>query len=115
MTTIGEQVIERINGIERRLDLFDRLGVAGGVGVPTDAMQELQSDLEQLRNQMEELKTSPSSPAPPKQPNDPKDWMPETLAHQYKDRWRNWSYKTRDWLSQHDSTLPEKTRSGRIP
>ena len=56
MTTIGEQLIERINGIERRLDLYDRVGVAGGVGVPTDAMQELQSDLEQLRKQMEEIK-----------------------------------------------------------
>ena len=67
MTIIGEQVIERINGIERRLDLYVRVGVAGGVGVPTDAMQELQSDLEQVRKQMEELKT-PFTHAPPKHP-----------------------------------------------
>ena len=42
MGTIGEQLIERINGIERRLDLYDRVGATGGVGIPTDAMRELQ-------------------------------------------------------------------------
>ena len=49
MTTIGEQVLERINGIERRLDLYDRLGTAGGVGVPTDRFEALQEELQEVK------------------------------------------------------------------
>ena len=99
MSTIGEQIIERINGIERRLDVYDRVGTAGGVGVHTEGMtglrDELKSELDQMRARMEEMGTQPQSQ--PKFAQNPKDWMPETLAQQYKDSWRNWSYKTRDW------------------
>ena len=55
MTTIGEQVLERINGIERRLDLYDRLGTAGGVGVPTDRFEALQEELQELKTKLADL------------------------------------------------------------
>ena len=82
MTTIGEQIIERINGIERRLDVYDRVGTAGGVGVPTEGVQglrdELKSELDQMRARMDEM--GPQTQSQPKFPQNPKDWMPETLA-----------------------------------
>ena len=79
MGTIGEQVLERINGIERRLDLYDRVGTAGGVGVPTDRFEALQEELQELKSKLADL--NPTGPASStfqsRQANTPKDWMPE--------------------------------------
>ena len=37
-----------------------------------------------------------------------KDTLPEILSTNFKDKWRSWSYKTRDYLSQWDETLRTK-------
>ena len=110
MSTIGEQIIERINGIERRLDVYDRVGTAGGVGIPAEGFETFQNELKELKTRLAEIDLSGAAPTnQPRQFQSPKDWMPEILSQQYREHWRVWSYKTRDWLSQHDSTLPEKT------
>ena len=82
MTTIGEQVLERINGIEQRLDLYDRLGTAGGVGVPTDRFEALQEELQELKSKIADLNSAgPAGSAyQSRQSNTPKDWMPENLS-----------------------------------
>ena len=53
MGTIGEQVIERLNAIERRLDIVDRNGV-GAQGIPA-GMDELQQEITQIRQQLDSL------------------------------------------------------------
>ena len=88
MTTIGEQVLERINGIEQRLDLYDRLGTAGGVGVPTDKLEGLQEEIQELKTKLAEIDlagTAVGSANQPRQFNSPKDWMPEILSQQYRE------------------------------
>ena len=37
-----------------------------------------------------------------------KEFIPEKLGSGYKDAWRSWAYKARDWFSQFDASLPAK-------
>ena len=55
MGTVGDQVLERINALEARLDQYERTGAAGGIGVPADGIQGLQNELGQLKTRMDEL------------------------------------------------------------
>ena len=97
MSTIGEQIIERINGIERRLDVYDRVGTAGGVGIPAEGFQELQTEIKELKTRLAEIDVAGAPQAnQQRQFQNPKDWMPEILSQQYREQWRVWSYKTRD-------------------
>ena len=96
MGTVGDQVLERINALEARLDQYERTGAAGGIGVPADGIQGLQNELGQLKTRMDEINASPFAQPSNRTPQNPKDWMPDTLSQNFRDRWRNWSYKTRD-------------------
>ena len=37
-----------------------------------------------------------------------KEFMPDRLGKDFKDHWRSWAYKARDWLGQYDPSLPRK-------
>ena len=60
MTTIGEQVLARIDAIERRLGLMDRNGV-GAEGRPVD-MEQLRTDIADIRTRMDAM-PNPAGPA----------------------------------------------------
>ena len=103
MGIIGEIVIDRIDAMERQIRLLTEQ--FGAQGVPIDVMGEVRKQVALLESRLNEVESStPHS----RRTQDPKDWMPEVLSTNYRDLWRNWAYKSRDWLGQHDPTIPLK-------
>ena len=73
--------------------------------VQADEIRKLREDLTTLRQHVDGINRGGG--APPKGLH-PKDCMPGILGNNYKQDWRTWSYKARDWFSQFDSTLMVK-------
>ena len=78
----------------------------GRVGI-----EQLQADIADIRTRIDTM-PNPTGPADgttrPQWNSNPKKWPPEILNRNYKELWRTWSYKTREWLTQYDATLAEK-------
>ena len=77
MATVGEQVLARLDGIEQRMTLMERNGI-GAEGRPV-GIEQLQSDMAELRTQMESLNNPTGNPEgttrSPFNPNQSlKDW-----------------------------------------
>ena len=102
MGTVGEQLLERVATLERRI-------TDTPVGM-TDTVAGIRDELVQLRERVEAIdRTSHhGGNGQSYHSRDPKEWMPHILGDKYRDGWRNWSYKARDWLSQHDASLLQK-------
>ena len=92
MSTIGDQVLARLDGIERRMALMERNGT-GAEGRPV-GIEQLQEEMAEIRTQMESINNQSGNPDGANRsqfnPNqNPKDWMPEILNQNYKELWRN--------------------------
>ena len=106
MSTVGEQVLERITELEGIV--LNR--APDHVGQPVD-LPEIAQQLIAIRNRLDRVENAGDADRSRsfRDPNqNPKDWMPNVLGDNYRDLWRKWSYKARDWLSQFDATLPAK-------
>ena len=112
MATLGQQILERVEAVENALtDLQlnqQRPIPPGGDGSSRGELdrirQQFREELANLREQMQQGRI-PTESRPRHLMYNQKDVMPEILGHDYKAKWRTWSYKARDWLSQVDSTL----------
>ena len=102
-TTIGEQVINRINALENMLQALQER--------PTDAMFEnLTQQIRSIQGRLGDLGSSipVGSVAHRRSLYNSKEFLPDKLGNGYKEAWRSWAYKARDWLGQYDATLPAK-------
>ena len=103
--TIGEQVINRINDIEAVLQQMQARDTQD------TRIDDLQRHINNLRNQLGSLGASTAVGAPTRDRRsiyNSKEFLPDKLGSGYKDAWRSWAYKARDWLGQYDATLPSK-------
>ena len=115
MGTIGEKVIARLDALERTVTNLQTRTSDANTQRPVE-MGEMQNEFDELRQQValvrSQLESMPASstfgPRPPHNGTFQKEMMPEVLGNAYKEKWRVWSYKTRDWLAQWDDSLRVK-------
>ena len=105
--TVAERLIARIAGLEAQVaNLQLNVGDPSvDAPIPPDSTYRgLSESLTSLRERMEEFERLHSTPGSignrPPQIMSPKDIMPTVLDSKFKERWREWSYKARDYLSQ---------------
>ena len=120
MTTVAQQILNRLNALEGQVGDLQLQGGADDSGVrpPTESIRNLSNQISDLRTQMQEIADSRSDRnffedrrgESGKFQNimSPKEMMPAILNDNFKDRWRTWSYKARDYLSTYDATVNEK-------
>ena len=112
MTTVAQQILNRLNALEEQVgDIQLQGGVADtGVRPPTESIRNLSNQISELRTQMQEMADSQPERRNPfedrreessrfKNLMSPKEMMPAILNENFRDRWRLWSYKARDFLS----------------
>ena len=110
MTTLGQQILTRLDALEASLT---EITLEQPTQRPNPAMaREIESLRTQFRQEVEEMKKflneSAGRGSPPTHERriwSPKDCLPEILSTDYKNRWRAWSYKAKDWLAQLDEKL----------
>ena len=105
MGTVGEQLLGRASALEQQLS---DIQLAGLVTEHTTALREIRESFQVLQDQFQQLQANTvgapmGTDGPRKQFMSQKELMPNTLSD--KDKWRLWSYKALDFLSQWDSTL----------
>ena len=107
MTTIGEEVLRRLEVIENQMA---NGGFPDATPIhPDQTNRRLTEQLAELRDRVERMSAGPDSGASrPMNGMNPKDVLPEILGNNYKEDWRTWAYKARDYLSMWDPTLNEK-------
>ena len=117
MSAVGQQILDRLSAMETAVSDLQLGQPVTGVD---DAGQGLKQSMNQLKEEMAQLKlqmgngsigmgmgTVPTESFQRRLWN-PKDCMPEVLNNDYRNRWRAWSYKARDWLAQLDPALKQK-------
>ena len=111
MGIIAEQLMGRIEAMERQISDIHLTGPAVD---QTTALRNLRDTLGQLESKIAQIEeTMPNGSGPFDGPRNtqfmsPKELLPGLLGDHFKDKWRTWSYKTRDFLSQWDETLGPK-------
>ena len=119
MTTMGQRILERLNDLETAVTEIQ----LNPPTRPTDGDPNL-SDLpngqidelrRQFRIEVEEMKKQLLEAGPQFDGMrrdmklwNPRDCMPDILSSDYKNRWRVWSYKARDWLGMLEDGLASK-------
>ena len=113
MTTLGQQILERLQQLETAVTDM-QLNAPGprdaqGTGMQFETLrQQVRDEMANLRREVESSQRGEGSSDRRFKTMHPKDCMPGILGSNYKQDWRTWSYKTRDWLSQMDDTLTAK-------
>ena len=101
MGTIGEQLIGRIEAMERQIT---DLTLAGPAIDNTTALQNLRDTLGQVQSKIQQIEEiMPTGSGTFDGPRNtqfmsPKELLPGLLGDHFKDKWRSWSYKTRDFF-----------------
>ena len=101
---MGEQVIARLNDLETIVQALQLESNA-------TLRDELNRQITSLRNQLNNMSASTPTGGLGRDRRsiyNSKEFMPEKLGAGYRDTWRSWAYKVRDWLSQYDGSLPQK-------
>ena len=117
MGTVAEDILRRIEAIERDIGELQLNGpLPTGPVPPSESMRNMSEQFAQLRNRIQQLETSTPASGESRgvfgmSPNfgmSPKELLPDKLADHFKDKWRLWSYKARDYLSLWDESLGPK-------
>ena len=123
MTTVAQQILNRLDALETQVgDIQLQGGVDGddrGPRPPAESIRNLSNQLQELRTQMREMAESQSERGAPFEDRrngsaqfktfmSPIETMPPILSENFRERWRLWSYKARDYLSTFDPTVNEK-------
>ena len=112
MTTLGQQIITRLDALEAQVIEMQLKGPTGTSPTELDEMRnQFRKDMTALREEMARGIPTDVPHAPRRQMFNSKDCLPEILSTDFKSKWRAWSYKARDWLSQEDETLNRKLES----
>ena len=121
MTTLGAQIIERLNALETAMTDLQ-------LDQPQDrrpVQPAIMAQIETLRNELQELQQqqqrNPIRPGPDDNASG-KQWslfrnkecLPPILGNDYKTQWRTWSYRARDCIAQLDNTLRPKLLQMRV-
>ena len=96
--------MERLDTLEETVRGIQGLSVE-------DVRRELMAELVSVRTQIGNITASVPAGAQTREGRslyNSKEFIPDKLGSGYKDQWRSWAYKARDWLSQYDPKLPEK-------
>ena len=107
MATMGQRILERLDAVEAAVTNL-QLDQPRAPDQPAVLRQ-----LEELRQQVRDINLNPptgrdNTQFPTRGLFNPKDCLPEVLSHDYKQKWRVWAYKARDWLAQIDESLGPK-------
>ena len=101
MGTVGEAVLQRLTALEE--------GIAELQVAETTATlrRELVNEIADIRDRL-------AQPGPDGRGTSArsmysnKEFIPEKLGNDYKQTWRAWSYKVRDWMRQYHANFPER-------
>ena len=103
MTTIGQQLMDRVTALETTLADMQLAGPAdGGPIAPSEPMRTIANQIREIQGRFREIDNAvPTQDGgfPNRNHMSPKELMPGVLSDHFKDRWRLWSYKARDFLS----------------
>ena len=100
MSTVGEKVLERLDALERGVEDLQ-------VAETTEALRRaLSQEIAELREQL--TQSGPEGRGSNRSLYSSKEFIPEKLGNDYKQAWRAWSYKVRDWMRQYHAYFPEK-------
>ena len=112
MTTLGQQILTRLEALEATVADVQLNATPDGWARLDEFRTQMRQEMANVREQMERL---PNGGTQSDNPNgmtrsllNPKDCMPQVLGANYKTFWRTWSYKSRDWMGQMDRTLKSK-------
>ena len=106
MTTLGQQIISRLDALEAQVTDMQLKGPTGTGQAELDEMRnQLRKDMVALREELARGIPIDATQGPRKHMFNSKDCLPDLLSTDCKNRWRAWSYKARDWLSQEDESL----------
>ena len=105
MATLGAQVINRLENLEASLTNTD-LQLASEISAIKKAFA---TELAEVKKLIEgtDGRSMPTSGGARSLYNS-KEFLPPILGNGYKEAWRNWAYKAKDWASQYDASLPAK-------
>ena len=111
MTTVGEQVENRLLDLERAINALQ-----GATTVPQDvdsldgpAVLRIQQQVALLKSRVDSLTDAPGRASDGMRDQYMKELMPAMFGDgNYKEIWRTWSYKCRDWFAQWDDSLRSK-------
>ena len=103
-TTIAEQILARITNLENQIADLQMAGPPTGPDTPippTESLRGINETIAQLRQKIDSLESGSgfSGPSIDRAMMNNKEMMPDTLGNDYRDKWRRWSYKTKDYLS----------------
>ena len=107
MGTQAELVLGRLDALEAGLTEMQRqFGIGTGAG-HREEIDELRQQLALLRSTIDSGGSTDAARYPARKWND-KDLLPDILADKYKELWRLWSYKARDYLATFEAGLDAK-------
>ena len=114
MTTIGQQLMDRVTALEAQFADLTLAGPADGPIAPTESMRTISNQIREIQNKLREIdNAAPTRDGgfPNRNHMSPKELMPGVLSDHFKDRWRLRSYKARDFLSIRSSKPSKPKRS----
>ena len=115
MATMGQRILERLDAVEVAVTNL-QLDQPRAPDQPA-VLRQLEELRSQFRDEVAAMREQLDRNPPPGRNNtqfptrglfNPKDCLPEVLSHDYKQKWRVWAYKARDWLAQIDESLGPK-------
>ena len=107
MTTMGQVITARLDTLERLVaGIRDKKGDGAVVDELENQIQQLMEQVALIQSKADQFPVPPGNSS--RSPSYQKEMMPEILGNNYKEKWRVWSYKTRDWLAQWDESLRTK-------
>ena len=110
MATVGELVENRLIALEQALNALQ-----GASSVPSDvdqldgpAVLRIQQQVALLKSRVDSMSEATGRPFDTMRDQYMKELMPAMFGDgNYKELWRTWSYKCRDWFAQWDDSLSE--------
>ena len=101
---MAEQIMRRIEAIENSVANLELSGAATDPIRPSESIRNLSDQIAQLRTKISELESTNSGPSTSRPDSSfgwgSKEMLPGIVSEHFKDKWRLWSYKARDYLSQ---------------
>ena len=113
MTTIGQQVLDRLEAVEASMAELNNQATMPRPPTSPALLSEMEALRKQFREEVERARDmmgfgTNTTANFRKSLINPKDCLPGVLSSDYKNKWRTWAYKARDFLGQLDYTLPNK-------
>ena len=96
MGTVGEQLLLRVQAMETAI--ADLQSTHSSTRDLSDLRSELNAEMSRMRELVMGQGGRPADGGMGRSPYNSKEFLPDVLGSAYKDKWRTWSYKARDWI-----------------